>query len=60
LENDINELEDEKNTIESNINSGSISDYNELDKMSHKLAELNIIIEEKTLRWMELTEKIEN
>jgi len=55
LEKEIEELEKEKAELESNINSG-IQDYEELNKISKRIAELIELIDQKTLRWMELDE----
>ncbi len=55
LEKEIEQLEVEKAELESAINSG-IQAYEELNKLSIRIAELIELIDEKTLRWMELDE----
>ncbi|MEZ5083501.1 MAG: ABC-F family ATP-binding cassette domain-containing protein [Bacteroidales bacterium] len=55
LESEIEKLETEKTEIESAINSGNLP-YEELTKRSERIAELIALIDEKTLRWMELDE----
>ena len=59
LEEKIPELESEKKNLEELINSGKIEDYKEVDNICHKIVELETQIEESTLRWLELAEKIE-
>jgi ATP-binding cassette subfamily F protein uup len=55
LDNEIAELENEKNTIEKQLSSGAIS-AGEITKISLRLNEVNQLIEMKTERWMELSE----
>ncbi len=55
LENEIAELETEKATIEEQLCSGTLS-VDELTLKSKRLPELNDLIDEKTLRWLELSE----
>ncbi len=55
LENEIEQLEIEKAEVETAINSG-IQAYEELNKLSERIGELIELIDEKTLRWMELDE----
>ncbi len=55
LEQEIENLENEKAGLEKKINSG-ITDYEELQKLSEKIKNIIDLIDEKTLRWMELDE----
>jgi ATP-binding cassette subfamily F protein uup len=55
LEKEIEQLEIEKAEVETAINSG-IQAYEELNKLSETIGELIELIDEKTLRWMELDE----
>jgi ATP-binding cassette subfamily F protein uup len=59
LEKEIEQLENEKAEIESLIHSG-IKDYEELNRLSAKIGELIKLIDEKTMRWMELDELTSN
>ncbi len=59
LELEIPKLEEKKQQLEETINSGSITDYKELDGLSRQLAILGIDIEEKTMRWLEISELME-
>ncbi len=58
LEGEIEKLEKEKASLETAMNSGKL-DYQELEKKASRVAELINLIDEKTLRWMELEEKKE-
>ncbi|MCB2221180.1 MAG: ABC-F family ATP-binding cassette domain-containing protein [Bacteroidetes bacterium] len=55
LEKEIEQLELEKITIESSLHSG-MSDYEKLNDLSERLGKIMALIDEKTLRWMELDE----
>jgi len=55
LENEIELLEIEKTDLETEINSGN-QGYKELNQLSERIGELIKLIDEKTLRWMELDE----
>jgi len=55
LEKEIEKLEVEKSEAEAAINSGELA-YEELNKYSERIGELLELIDEKTLRWMELDE----
>ncbi len=55
LEKEIAELEAEKTLIEEQLCSGTLS-VDELTGKSKRLPELNDLIDEKTLRWLELSE----
>lgn len=52
---EIEELEQEKESIETEINSGE-SNYEKLEKLSVRIGEVLESIDQKTLRWMELDE----
>lgn len=54
LEKEIEELESRKSELQSLINSGEIQDFKELNEKSAELAELEEIIDEKMLEWMEI------
>jgi len=58
LEKEISELEAEKNEIEKKVSSGNLSN-DELVEKSNKIGVLMKEIDQKTERWMELSEKIE-
>lgn len=55
LETEIAVLEEEKKTIENLLCSGSL-DVAELTEKSKRLPEVNDLLDEKTLRWLELSE----
>jgi len=55
LENDIETLETEKNEIEASMSSG-ICTGQEIEKLSIRFSEIGKLIDEKTSRWMELSE----
>ncbi len=55
LMNDIESLEKEKVDLEEKLGSGE-ADYEELEKMSTRVGELIELIDNKTMRWMELDE----
>lgn len=55
LEKEIPQLETEKAEIESQLASGSLSS-DEIIKSSQRHAEINDLIDEKTMRWLELSE----
>jgi ATP-binding cassette subfamily F protein uup len=57
LEKEIEQLELEKATIETTLHSG-ISDYEKLNDLSERLGMIMALIDEKTLRWMELDEYV--
>jgi ATP-binding cassette subfamily F protein uup len=56
LENEIKELESEKKTIESEMNSGSLKP-DELYLKSDRLGKLLALLDEKEMRWFDLSEK---
>ncbi len=55
LEKEISELETEKEEIETQLSSGNLNS-DEIIMASQRHAELNDLIEEKTMRWLELSE----
>lgn len=55
LEKDIAALEEEKATIEASLCSGELA-VEELTRCSKRLSEVNDLIDEKTMRWLELSE----
>ena len=57
LEKEITALEHEKKQLEDDIHS-IVDDYNSLQKKSERLGEVLRLIDEKTLRWMELDEMV--
>ncbi len=57
LENEIAQLESEKEILETALNSGNLS-HDELFRQSEKLVLIKELIDEKELRWLELSELI--
>lgn len=55
LENDIPALEKEKADITEKMSAGGIA-YEELDKLSKRITEVTQLLEEKEMRWLELSE----
>ncbi|MGI6073749.1 MAG: ABC-F family ATP-binding cassette domain-containing protein [Fermentimonas sp.] len=55
LEKEINELEEEKNNIAEELSSGELDSVQLIEK-SNRISELIKLIDEKTLRWLELSE----
>ena len=55
LETEIAALEEEKKSIETALCSGTLS-VDELTEKSKRLPEVNDLLDEKTLRWLELSE----
>jgi ABC transport system ATP-binding/permease protein len=55
LEKEINMLETEKKELEVSMSSGNCTGQ-EIEKLSIRFSEIDKLIEEKTLRWMELSE----
>ncbi|OKH31874.1 multidrug ABC transporter ATP-binding protein [[Phormidium ambiguum] IAM M-71] len=58
LENKIPEMEAEKEAVEKTLYNNPPSDFNELQKLTDKLAELTEAIDSATERWLELAERI--
>lgn len=57
LEKEIEKLEHEKAELETSINSGELP-YEELTSLSERIGEIIELMDEKTMRWMELDEFI--
>lgn len=55
LEQEIAKLEEEKSMIEAAL-CGGVSDVDEITRLSKRLPELNDELDEKTMRWLELSE----
>lgn len=56
LERDLESLNEEKQTIEDALSSGTLASE-EIVKMSMRLSEINPLIDEKEFRWLELSER---
>lgn len=56
LEKEIEGLEEEKKTCEQVLNSGT-TDYEKLEESSRRIGEIIRLLDEKTLRWLELDER---
>lgn len=57
LEKELESLTNEKTTIENYLNAGNFEDGN-LEESSKRLSELEELIDEKEMRWLELSEKV--
>lgn len=60
LEQQIPKLETEKASIEHQLYSHPTDDFSQLQSLTEKLAELSHSIDQKTERWLELAERLEN
>lgn len=58
LESEIESLESEKSSIEDSLSSGALQGT-EIEKLAKRLSEINEISEQKTSRWVELSEIVE-
>ncbi|HIT82761.1 MAG TPA: ABC transporter ATP-binding protein, partial [Candidatus Avibacteroides faecavium] len=56
LEDEINKLEEEKKQLETELSSGQLP-IDELTSKSQRIGEVIALIDDKTLRWLELSEK---
>ena len=56
LTQELQQLGDEKQELEALINGGTETDYEKLTQWSNRIGELNDLIDEKELRWLELDE----
>lgn len=56
LEKEIPELGKEKSEIENKLSSGEITDSDEIIKLSERFSELSELLDEKEMRWLELSE----
>jgi len=59
LETIIPNLENEKANLEEKMNSGAISDYLELEKISKEIVDIDTNLEDLTMKWLEISEKKE-
>jgi len=57
LEKEIAELSKEKETITEKLNSGT-APFEELQQLSHRITEVTTLLDEKELRWLELSEAL--
>ena len=57
LEKEIPELQNEKKLLEEKMNSGSIA-YDELQKAAERTSTIVQLLDEKEMRWLELSERI--
>ncbi len=55
LEKEIKQLESEKNIVTQKLNAGD-TPFNELQQLSIRIGEINNLLDEKELRWLELSE----
>ena len=55
LENELEQLNTEKTEIETALSSGTLSNEELLDK-SNRIAEIMCILDDKEMRWLELSE----
>ncbi len=58
LEQEIAKLEAEKQVITEKISLGSISNYLEIQEQSKRIEQLTALIDEKSMRWLELAELV--
>ncbi|SDD49377.1 ABC-F family ATP-binding cassette domain-containing protein [Niabella drilacis] len=58
LEKEIADLNTEKETITTQL-SGGTADFEQLEKLSSRIGEITALLDEKELRWLELSELIE-
>ena len=56
LEKEIPKLEKEKAEIENKLSSGEITDSDEIIKLSERFSDLTELLDEKEMRWLELSE----
>ena len=57
LQQDIAKLEKEKQTITEQLNSGSLP-FDQLQQLSVRISEITGLLDEKELRWLELSEGV--
>ena len=55
LEKEISQLEQEKNVVTEKLNSGQLP-FDELQKLSNRIGEITNALDEKEMRWLELSE----
>jgi ABC transport system ATP-binding/permease protein len=59
LDHEIENLSKEKSSISEKMNSGGLPFY-ELQKLSNQIGELTQMLDEKELRWLELSDSLNN
>jgi ATP-binding cassette subfamily F protein uup len=59
LGNEIAALDAEKQTVNEKLNSGNLP-YDELQALSTRIGEIAALLDEKELRWLELSERVDN
>jgi len=57
LEKELEELESQKKELENNLASGVETDHNKLQQLGQELGKTTEALDEKTMRWLELSEK---
>ena len=57
LEKEIPELQNEKSVLEEKMNSGNIA-YDELQKAAERISTIVQLLDEKEMRWLELSERL--
>ena len=57
IEKEMPQLQKEKNTLEEKMNTGKLS-YDELQKAAARVSEIITLLDEKEMRWLELSERI--
>lgn len=56
MEKEIPQLENEKSELEIKLSSGEITDAEEIIKLSERFAKVSELLDEKEMRWLELSE----
>lgn len=54
---EIESLEDEKKQLEADLSSGLLADYEQITMKSNRISEIINLLDEKEMRWLELSEK---
>lgn len=54
---EIESLENEKKALEGELTSGNIEDYGKITAISERISEIMELLDEKEMRWLELSEK---
>ena len=57
IEKELPALQEEKKQLEEKMNNGGIS-FDELNKCAQRISEIIVLLDEKELRWLELSEKV--
>ena len=57
LEPELERLESEKGELEVKLSSGDLTDHTEISQIANRLEAISAEIDEKTMRWLELSEK---